>query len=232
MPQTFIHKYLCAVLQDFIHMYFFTCCLRNSLIKIHTLCFRSSFMNMSSGSSFMNISTFCSRHSFISMLTLCLRLSFMIFFLFCTQGIHSQMPLRCVTGIHSWTALRSRYWYRNSCLYPDMGSVFIPVDDCTRENSCLQVLKGSHRLGRIDHSMVGEQLGADIERVEEVRERESTFLWVSSKRFCYLQNIAISVMQPIASSVFKISRRKLGANPTFLSLTSLETKAGNPIHSY
>nr|XP_045597096.1 L-proline trans-4-hydroxylase-like isoform X2 [Procambarus clarkii] len=63
------------------------------------------------------------------------------------------------------------YWYNNGCLYPDMGSVFIPVDDCTRENSCLQVLKGSHHLGRVDHIKVGEQLGADLERVEQAQKQ-------------------------------------------------------------
>ena len=32
----------------------------------------------------------------------------------------------------------------------------------------LQVLKGSHLLGRIDHKKVGGQMGADMERVELV----------------------------------------------------------------
>lgn len=63
------------------------------------------------------------------------------------------------------------YWYRNGCLYPDMGSVFVPIDDCTKENGCLQVLKGSHRLGRFDHVRVGEQLGAEPERVEKAKEQ-------------------------------------------------------------
>ncbi|XP_063595074.1 ectoine dioxygenase-like [Penaeus indicus] len=63
------------------------------------------------------------------------------------------------------------YWYRNGCLYPDMGSVFIPIDDCTKENGCLQVLKGSHRLGRLDHVRIGEQLGAEPERVEKAKEQ-------------------------------------------------------------
>lgn len=66
-------------------------------------------------------------------------------------------------------SLYYRYWYNNGCLYPDMGSVFIPVDDCDRENSCLQVLRSSHHLGRIDHVKIGEQLGADLERVEQVK---------------------------------------------------------------
>ncbi|XP_042869018.1 L-proline trans-4-hydroxylase-like isoform X2 [Penaeus japonicus] len=61
------------------------------------------------------------------------------------------------------------YWYNNGCLYPDMASVFIPVDDCMQENGCLQVLEGSHKFGRIDHKTIGEQLGADPERVEQAK---------------------------------------------------------------
>lgn len=30
------------------------------------------------------------------------------------------------------------------------------------------MLKGSHKLGRIEHKQVGEQVGADMERVEQV----------------------------------------------------------------
>ena len=81
-----------------------------------------------------------------------------------------------------------------------MGSVFMPVDKCTRENSCLQVgqhgdgddddgvdndgpvdgddnddyhdsqvLAGSHLMGRVDHFLMGEQSGADPERVQLTR---------------------------------------------------------------
>ena len=59
------------------------------------------------------------------------------------------------------------YWYNNGCLFPDMASVMLALDPCTRENGCLQVLDGSHRLGRIDHVKVGDQTGADPERVKE-----------------------------------------------------------------
>ena len=34
---------------------------------------------------------------------------------------------------------------------------------------CLQVLKGSHHLGRINHKSVGGQVGADLDRVEEAK---------------------------------------------------------------
>jgi len=59
------------------------------------------------------------------------------------------------------------YWYRHGCLFPLMASVFIAVDPSTRENGCLEVLKGSHLLGRLEHGVVGGQIGADMERVTE-----------------------------------------------------------------
>ncbi|HKS38003.1 MAG TPA: phytanoyl-CoA dioxygenase family protein [Verrucomicrobiae bacterium] len=58
------------------------------------------------------------------------------------------------------------YWYQNGCLFPNLASVLIAVDPNTRENGCLQVLKGSHLLGRIEHGRFGDQTGADPERVE------------------------------------------------------------------
>lgn len=63
------------------------------------------------------------------------------------------------------------YWYGNGCLFPDMGSCMIAVDKATRENGCLQVIKGSHLMGRVDHGKVGDQTGADPERVAAALER-------------------------------------------------------------
>ena len=93
------------------------------------------------------------------------------------------------------------YWYKNSCMFPDMLTAFIAVDKCTVDNGCMtvrscrngkqaalpharfspcapgtcashrahaQVLRGSHRAGRIEHIMVGGQTGADMERVGEL----------------------------------------------------------------
>lgn len=66
------------------------------------------------------------------------------------------------------------YWYNNGCLWPDMASCLIAVDKATRENGCLQVVRGSHLLGRIDHGKVGDQTGADPERVQEIVKRLET----------------------------------------------------------
>ncbi|MEW4489425.1 phytanoyl-CoA dioxygenase family protein [Thalassoglobus sp. JC818] len=66
------------------------------------------------------------------------------------------------------------YWYNNGCLLPDMGSCLIAIDDATVENGCLQVLRGSHHIGRIDHGPIGDQTGADLERVAVAKERFET----------------------------------------------------------
>jgi len=45
----------------------------------------------------------------------------------------------------------------------------MPVDNCKKINGCLQVIPGSHKLGRIDHNLVGEQAGVDPGRLAEVQ---------------------------------------------------------------
>jgi len=53
------------------------------------------------------------------------------------------------------------YWYKNEFLFPDqMVSVMIAITAATRANGCLQVIGGSHKMGRIEHGFAGEQVGA------------------------------------------------------------------------
>ncbi len=60
------------------------------------------------------------------------------------------------------------YWYKNNgFLFPDMLSALTALTSATRENGCLQIIRGSHRLGRVEHSFTGEQVGADMEKVNE-----------------------------------------------------------------
>jgi hypothetical protein len=81
---------------------------------------------------------------------------------------HSKMSIKQPRTGGAWSWHQDYgYWYQNGCLYPDMGSAFIAVDPNTKENGCLQVLKGSHKLGRVEHGRFGDQTGADPERVEE-----------------------------------------------------------------
>jgi ectoine hydroxylase-related dioxygenase (phytanoyl-CoA dioxygenase family) len=82
---------------------------------------------------------------------------------------HSKMSIKQPNGGGAWSWHQDYgYWYQNGCLFPDMASVFIAVDPNTRKNGCLQVLKGSHKMGRIEHGRYGEQTSADPERVGEV----------------------------------------------------------------
>jgi ectoine hydroxylase len=57
------------------------------------------------------------------------------------------------------------YWYANGCLFPRMATCILALDPSTKENGCLQVLKGSHHAGRIDHGTSGKQVSADQERI-------------------------------------------------------------------
>ena len=72
------------------------------------------------------------------------------------------------------------YWYQNGLLFPDLISVMIAVDKATKENGCLQVIKGSHKLGRINHVLSGDQAGADMERVQEA-------LKIQEKVYCEME---------------------------------------------
>lgn len=85
---------------------------------------------------------------------------------------HHKMMLKepAVGGAWEWHQDYG-YWYHNGCLYPDMASCLIAVDRANRENGCLQVIRGSHQLGRIDHGMAGQQRGADPVRVEAALQR-------------------------------------------------------------
>jgi hypothetical protein len=80
---------------------------------------------------------------------------------------HSKMMLKEpeVGGAWEWHQDYG-YWYNNNHLFPRMASCQIAVDGAYRENGCLQVLKGSHLMGRLNHGTVGTQTGADPVRVE------------------------------------------------------------------
>ncbi len=55
------------------------------------------------------------------------------------------------------------YWYKNQFLFPDqLISVMVALTEANKENGCLQVIKGSHKLGRVNHGFAGEQVGADM----------------------------------------------------------------------
>ena len=59
------------------------------------------------------------------------------------------------------------YWYKNEFLLPEqMLSVMIAITDANKANGCLQVIEGSHKMGRIEHGFSGEQVGASQHYVD------------------------------------------------------------------
>ncbi len=85
---------------------------------------------------------------------------------------HSKMVMKqAVTG-GAWEWHQDYgYWYENGVLTPNLCSVYTAVDAASEENGCLQVLKGSHHLGRVTHVKVGDQTCADPDRVAAAAER-------------------------------------------------------------
>ena len=63
---------------------------------------------------------------------------------------HSKMIMKDAKVGGAWTWHQDYgYWYQNGVLFPLLTSAFIAVDPATRQNGCMQVLKGSQaRAGR------------------------------------------------------------------------------------
>ena len=64
------------------------------------------------------------------------------------------------------------YWYHNGCLFPRLISCMVALDPSDRENGCLQFLRGSHHIGRVDHvQLTPEQncIDPQVLRVAEQR---------------------------------------------------------------
>lgn len=59
------------------------------------------------------------------------------------------------------------YWYKNQFMFPDqLISIMVALTEANKQNGCLQVIKGSHKLGRVNHGFAGEQVGADMQMVD------------------------------------------------------------------
>ena len=85
---------------------------------------------------------------------------------------HSKLILKKPTEGGAWEWHQDYgYWYKNGCLYPHMASCWIALNHADRENGCLQVIRGSHKAGRIEHGVYSTQNCADPERVQQLLAR-------------------------------------------------------------
>mgnify|MGYP000274190235 CR=1 FL=1 len=67
------------------------------------------------------------------------------------------------------------YWHGdNLYLYPKQISCMTAINQMTQENGCLQVLKASHHIGRLNHHKVGDQKGAEKRFLDRALEQLET----------------------------------------------------------
>jgi ectoine hydroxylase len=64
-----------------------------------------------------------------------------------------------------WQYHQDYGYHYKQFLFPDYAGCMVALNPATRDNGCLKVYRGSHRLGRIDHRPCGSQLIADPERL-------------------------------------------------------------------
>ena len=147
---------------------------------------------------------------------------------------HSKLTMKRPGGGGRWEWHQDYgYWYQNGCLWPDMLSVAVALELATRENGCMQVLKGSHKLGRIQHGRVAGQTGADPERVEQgarsgwnssfARWRRATRCSSTPTR-CTAPLPTISTKAAICCSAATIRRATIPTRPTIIPATPSSRK--------
>ncbi len=68
-------------------------------------------------------------------------------------------------GTGGWEYHQDYGYHYKEFFYPDFVSVMVALDPATRDNGCLRVVRGSHRLGRLEHEPFGSQKIANRERV-------------------------------------------------------------------
>ncbi|MDB9314635.1 phytanoyl-CoA dioxygenase family protein [Spirulina sp. CS-785/01] len=59
-------------------------------------------------------------------------------------------------------------WYHYGCLFPTQVTCAMAITENTKANGCMQVIKKSHQMGRLNHLQVGDTDAADRERMQEV----------------------------------------------------------------
>ena len=75
------------------------------------------------------------------------------------------------------------HWHQDFAFFPytntDLVAVMVMLDDATPENGCMQIVRGSHRLGLLDHMVDGfftgacqeSDTGADEDRIVDILPR-------------------------------------------------------------
>src|SRR5258708_747499 len=113
------------------------------------------------------------------------------------------------------------YWYKNQFMFPDqLISVMLALTPANKENGCLQVIRGSHKMGRVNHGFAGEQVGADqvmVDNALKTMELVYCALWAGDILF-------------FDSHLLQRSEANLSDHPRW-SLISCYNSASNPAYN-
>ncbi len=111
------------------------------------------------------------------------------------------------------------YWYKNGFLFPEaMISVMLALTDANKENGCLQVLKGTHKMQRMEHSFIGEQQGADPDFVAEAEK-------ISELVYCELKAGDVLFFHP---NILHRSEANLSENPRWSVISAYNLSYNKP----
>ena len=114
------------------------------------------------------------------------------------------------------------YWYGNGCMFPRMLSAMTALNEHTEANGALHVLKGSHKMGRVTHTLTGDQAGADPERIayaQAMFEEVSVLLRPGDVLFFHC-------------NLFHASRRNTSPHPRWSIITAYNTRSNNPVREH
>ena len=114
------------------------------------------------------------------------------------------------------------YWYENGCLRPDLASCMIAITAATKANGCLEVVPGSHQLGRIDHVEQHGQVCADPERMEHI---------------CSVLGVRDVEVDPgdglfFHSNLLHRSQNNLSSDPRLSVINCFNTKSNDPVKEH
>lgn len=111
------------------------------------------------------------------------------------------------------------YWYKNGFLFPEaMISVMLALTDANKENGCLQILKGTHKMQRMEHAFIGEQQGADPDFVAEAEK-------VSELVYCELKAGDVLFFHP---NILHRSEANLSEKPRWSVISAYNLSFNKP----
>lgn len=110
------------------------------------------------------------------------------------------------------------YWYSNGNMFPRMLSAMVALNEHTEANGALHVLKGSHKMGRVTHTLTGDQAGADPDRIARAK--------------AMFEDVPV-LLKPgdvlfFHCNLFHASHRNTSPNPRWSIITAYNTRSNNP----